>query len=88
MNTEVKNILQLLALILPLFAVMVVGWLNSPMYDGVKANERREAQILLLAQTYHTNASVNREALVEKYHFTEEELDLSLLWQQFVTDRQ
>jgi len=81
MNAELKNVLQLLAIIVPLFGVAVLGWFYSPMYAEVKASQEEDYQRqrqwaleFIQSTYYHQNyeAEVNREAIIEYYGFTDE----------------
>lgn len=78
MNKEIKGVLQLLALILPVFALMITGWFFSPMYADVKTAERHDAQ-QYLNKTYYfpSNPSIDRKGMIEKYGLTDEEINPS-----------
>lgn len=79
MKKEVKDILQLLLLVLPLFGIMVFGWFHSPMYADAIEQNRVRAQIYL-AKTYYYSSYVEeqRQMLMDHYGLTEKGLIINL----------
>lgn len=76
MKKEIKNTLQLLLLVLPLFGILVFGWLHSPMYADAIEKDRLAAQIYL-TKTYYFHSPYfdeERQAMMEHYGFTEEDI--------------
>lgn len=81
-----KDILGLLTIVLPIFILTFVWWLNSPLYAAEKEAERYQAQQILL-QTYNLGDAgpynIDREELIERYGFTEEEINPNSLFDEF-----
>lgn len=73
---EFKNILNMLLFVLPLFALMFVGWLNSPMYEETKVDQRGAALAwLTTTYWYHDPYTVvTRQSLMEKYNLTDDDI--------------
>lgn len=76
MNEEIKNVLGLLIVTLPLCAVMVAGWFFSPMYNNIKDLQRQYA-IEYLVKTYWHGEVPGRQELMQKYHLTENDINSS-----------
>ena len=84
MNKELKDVLQLLAMVLPLFAFMVLGWFVSPMYADVKAQQRFDVQGYL-NKTYYFPAdpTINRAGMIEYFKITDEEINTEKILRNF-----
>ena len=86
MNKEIKSMLQLLALILPVFVLGVIGWLHSPMYANAKAEERQNAQDYLIENYFFPNPLFDREGMIKDYGFTDDEINPSVIFSQFIDE--
>lgn len=77
MRKEIKDILVALAIVLPMCALILVWWFNSPMYAEVQAQQRLAAQSLL-RQIYYFGeygpVEIDQQELMEKYGLTEEDI--------------
>jgi len=84
MNKELKDVLQLLAMVLPLFAFMMLGWFVSPMYAGVKAQQRLAVQGYL-NKTYYfpPDLSLDRDRMIEHFKITDEEINTEKILRNF-----
>jgi len=85
MRKEVKDVLHLLLMLMPIFIGLVLFWFYSPMYADVKARERLAAQEYL-SRTYFYPDVVGREWLIEKYNFTDNEINPSKILHQFINE--
>ena len=86
MNKEIKDVLQLLAMVLPLFAFMVLGWFVSPMYADVKAQQRLAVQGYL-NKTYYfpPDPNLDRAMMIEYFKITDEEINTEKILRNFAT---
>ena len=84
MKKELKDVLQLLAMVLPLFAVMMLGWFVSPMYADVKAQQRLNVQGYL-NKTYYFSPDpyIDRAGMIEYYGITDEEINTEKILRNF-----
>ena len=73
MSKQLKDILGMMIIVIPLFVLLFFGWLHSPMYESEKLDRRIAAQSYLL-QTYYYSGGPDRQALIEKYDFKEYEI--------------
>ena len=84
MNKELKDVLQLLAMVLPLFAFMMWGWFLSPMYADVKAQQRFDVQSYL-NKTYYfpPDPNLDRAMMIEYFKITDEEINTEKILRNF-----
>lgn len=89
MRKEVKDILQLLLLILPMFGITVFGWLHSPMYADVIEKDRLAAQIYLVKTYFFRSYFIDeeRQAMMEHYGFTEEDIHPTKIFKKWEESR-
>lgn len=74
MSKQLKDILGMMIIVIPLFVLLFFGWLHSPMYEREKLDRRIAAQHYLLQNYYYDTGGPNRKALIEKYDFKEDEI--------------
>jgi len=84
MNKEIKDALQLLAMILPVFALVIIGWCHSPMYVDIKAEGRFNARNYLIESYFFPNPLFDREAMIEDYGFTDDEINPEKVLRRFI----
>ena len=84
MNKELKDVLQLLAMVLPLFAFMMLGWFLSPMYADVKAQQRLNVQGYL-NKTYYFSPDpyIDRARMIEYFKITDAEINTEKILRNF-----
>jgi len=88
MNKELKDVLQLLAMVLPLFAFMMWGWFLSPMYTDVKVQQRLNVQGYLNETYYFTpDPYIDRAGMMEYYRITDEEINTEKILRNLATKR-
>lgn len=72
MKENIKNILQLLLLVLPLWGIMVFGWFHSPMYlEAIEKNRLAAQRYLTETYWYAPYVAEERQALMEHYGLNE-----------------
>ena len=79
---ELKQVGQMLLVVLPLMIGLAVFMFNSPMYHDMQATKRAIAQSYLLKQY---TLSDERDSIIDRYGFTDDEVDpIKLLrkWQE------
>ena len=84
MNKEIKDALQLLAMILPVFALVIIGWLHSPLYADIKAEDRFNARNRLIESYYFPDPYFDREKMMEDYGITDNEINPENLFNEFI----
>lgn len=72
---ELKRVGFMLLICLPLFVLMFVGFMHSPMYQTAREQEREATQLTIATNYYMLDPSVRQE-LMTKYGFTEDEVDI------------
>lgn len=82
-----KDILGLLAIVLPACFIIFAVWLNSPMYEEVLREQRLAAQLYLVG-TYSYDLTTRqpflRENLIEHYGFKDEEINSGKIMERFI----
>ena len=75
MNKEVKDVLQMLVLVVPIMAGCYFAWLQTPMYKDIKEQMRMQTQ-LYLQQTYYSNIpGLNKDEMMRKYGLTDADIN-------------
>lgn len=82
MRREIKDILGLLIITLPLCAGLFFYWPHSPMYKDIIADQRLAAQTYLTRTYYDADSAYNREAMIKYYGFTDDEINPSKILRQ------
>ena len=76
MNAQIKDVGQMLLITVPLIIGLYVYWINCPMFKNVILQQRESAQSYLQQTYYHNNRTLlDREALINQYGFTVDELN-------------
>ena len=81
-DIKIKDIFQLLAMILPLAGLLVFGWLNSPMLGQLNAQKKLNAATYLAATKWDSRYSIlttDRDDLMERWGLTLKRQDLIYL---------
>lgn len=74
-RSKLKELSGLMIIVIPVFALLYFSWHFTPMYRETITSQRIAAQSYLL-NTYNDNAwAVDREALIKKYGFAEDEIN-------------
>lgn len=74
MHKEVRDIIGLLTIMLPLIALVIVGWYYSPMYLNHMEAQRFNAQMYLINTEYDSQTMVDRQQLIDQFNFTDDEI--------------
>lgn len=79
MNADYVNTVKMLAIVLPIMALGVFGFLNSPMYKWEKEraleSSRSYYQSILTEDYYKTYVPYDRDAIIDLYGFTDEDIN-------------
>ena len=77
---QVEQLAWLIAVTCLAFAFSIWGWLNTPTYQNIKAEERCQVQgYLLQPNLYAPIPDDYKQGVIQKYGFTEADLDLESL---------
>ena len=75
MNTQIKDIGQMLLLIIPVCIGFYFYWINCPMYQDIKAQQRASIQSYLQRTYYSIIPGEDREKMMSDHNLTDEDID-------------
>lgn len=82
-----KDILKLLLIVLPVFALAVFGYFNSPMHSQTMENKRQEAHGMLMWDNWYNLPEFDREKWMKQYGFTEDDIDPEVILSSMVSNQ-
>ena len=83
MKQQIKDLLGLMVIVIPMCALTLAVWFHSPMYEGALMAQRLNAAGILRQTYYFDHPAVDKQTMMEHYGFTDEDINPGKLLEQF-----